>query len=74
MPTSISPKPSSALVVDDDALIRRDALAILEDGGFETLVAVHADAAAGLLHDRQPHLCPLFTDVLSEAKRPFRRD
>lgn len=63
MATSTSPKPSFALVVDDDALIRMDALAILEDAGFETLEATHADAAVGLLHDRHPHLCLLFTDV-----------
>ncbi|MET7242312.1 response regulator [Methylobacterium sp. EM32] len=62
--TALAPPTSSfALVVDDDALIRMDALTILEEAGFETLEAAHADAAVDLLHERHPHLCLLFTDV-----------
>jgi CheY-like chemotaxis protein len=57
-----SPSPC-ALVVDDDAFIRMDALAILEDAGFDTLEAAHADAAMALLRARHPDLDLLFTDV-----------
>lgn len=60
------PTPQSrpcALVVDDDAFIRMDALDILEDVGFETLEATDADAALVLLRERHPDLSVLFTDV-----------
>lgn len=56
------PRPC-ALVVDDDALIRMNALDILEDAGFETLEAADADAALELLRKRHPDLSVLFTDV-----------
>lgn len=68
MTAPTSPSPSFALVVDDDAFIRMDAIDILEEAGFETLEAAHADAAVGLLHDRYPHLCLLFTDVQMPGK------
>ena len=61
-PTPSSP-PLSALVVDDDAFIRMDAIDILEEAGFETLEATHADAAIALLHERHSDLTLLFTDV-----------
>lgn len=68
MAASTSSPLSFALVVDDDTFIRMDAMAILEDAGFETLEATHADAAVGLLHERHPHLCVLFTDVQMPGK------
>ncbi|MBE7196756.1 MAG: response regulator [Parafilimonas terrae] len=68
MTAHTSPSPSFALVVDDDAFIRLDAIDILEEAGFETLEAAHADAAVGVLHDRHPHLCLLFTDVQMPGK------
>ncbi len=58
-----SPSTSFALVVDDDAFIRMDAAAILEDAGFETFEAAHADAAVRVLHECHRHLTLLFTDV-----------
>lgn len=63
MPEQSPHTPPCALVVDDDALIRMDAAAILEDAGFVTLEAAHADAALELLRERHPHLSLLFTDV-----------
>ncbi len=59
---TLSPSPC-ALVVDDDAFIRMDAMDILEDAGFDTLEAAHADAAMELLRERHPELSLLFTDV-----------
>lgn len=46
MPT---PKAPHALVVDDDAVIRLDAIQILRDAGFQTLDAETADAAKLIL-------------------------
>ncbi|MFC6790661.1 response regulator [Methylobacterium komagatae] len=60
------PTPSSspcALVVDDDPFIRMDALDILENAGFDTMEAAHADAALKLLQERHTDLSLLFTDV-----------
>ena len=52
-----------ALVVDDDALIRMDAMDILEQAGFNVLDAEHGDAASDLLMVRHPEIVLLFTDV-----------
>lgn len=53
----------AALVVDDDALIRMDACAILEDAGFTTLDARDADAALRIMEDSHDTVQLLFTDV-----------
>ena len=55
--------PSCALVVDDDTLIRMDAISILEDAGFEVLDAADVDKALGVLAIHHPRLHLLFTDV-----------
>lgn len=52
-----------ALVVDDDFLIRMDAIDILERAGFQVLDAEHGDAALDLLKVRHPEVVLLFTDV-----------
>ena len=52
-----------ALVVDDDLLIRMDAIDILKRAGFLVLDAEHADAALDLLKARHPDIVLLFTDV-----------
>lgn len=52
-----------ALVVDDDALIRIDAMDILEDAGFRTFEAVDPDAAMALLIEHHQQIVLLFTDV-----------
>ena len=62
MKTPISAAPH-ALVVDDDFLIRTDAMDILEQAGFQVLDAEHGDAAFDLLTTRHPDVVLLFTDV-----------
>lgn len=59
------PNPPSphALVVDDNFLIRIDAMSILEEVGFQVLEADHGDAAFDLLTMRHPDVVLLFTDV-----------
>lgn len=52
-----------ALVVDDDFVIRMDAIDILEQAGFHVLDAEHGDAAFDLLKVRHPEVVLLFTDV-----------
>ena len=59
-PSSLSP---CALVVDDDFLIRMDAVGILESVGFRVLEAEHGDAAHDLLVERHPEVVLVFTDV-----------
>ena len=60
--TPISAAPH-ALVVDDDVLVRLDAMDILEQAGFQALNAEHGDAAFDLLRTRHPDVVLLFTDV-----------
>lgn len=54
---------SVALVVDDDTLIRMDAVDILEDAGFEVLDASDVSSALALLAEQHPRVTLLFTDV-----------
>lgn len=58
-----------ALVVDDDFLIRMDAMGILEQAGFQVLDAEHGDAAFDLLTTRHPDVVLLFTDVQMPGER-----
>ncbi len=55
--------PPFALVVDDDAVILSDAVAILEEAGFRVLTAMHADEALDMLGEHGDRLSVLFTDV-----------
>lgn len=52
-----------ALVVDDDFMIRMDAIDILEQAGFKVFEADHGDAALELLRTRYADVVLLFTDV-----------
>ena len=52
-----------ALVVDDDLLIRMDAMAILTEAGFRVFEADHGDAAFDFLQLWQSEIVLLFTDV-----------
>jgi len=58
-----------ALVVDDDALIRMDAAAILQDAGYRTFEAEDADAAIKILKERADDIVLLFTDVEMPGER-----
>ncbi len=52
-----------ALVVDDDFLIRMDAVDILTGAGFRVLDADHGDAAFALMQAHHQDVVLLFTDV-----------
>ncbi len=52
-----------ALVVDDDFIIRMDAVDILEEAGFQVVDAEHGNAALDLLETHHPEIVLLFTDV-----------
>ncbi|MGI4797464.1 MAG: response regulator [Janthinobacterium lividum] len=49
--------------MDDDFVVRMDAIDILEQAGFEVLEADRGDAAHNLLETRHPDIVLLFTDV-----------
>jgi CheY-like chemotaxis protein len=53
---------SFVLVVDDDALVRMNAVFQLEEAGFDTLQAGTADEAIGLLEGRSD-IKLVFTDI-----------
>lgn len=57
-----SPSPRVVLVVDDEALIRMNAVDMLEDAGFATLEAVDAAHALAVLAEH-PEIGLLFTDI-----------
>ena len=61
--------PHTALVVDDDPLIRLDACGILEDAGFIALGATDAAAAVEILTCGHDDLTLLFTDVQMPGQR-----
>ncbi|MEX6507458.1 response regulator [Jiella sp. M17.18] len=53
----------SAIVADDDAIIRMDAVDILEDAGFRAHEACHTEDAIKLLEAIGESVCLLFSDV-----------
>ena len=53
---------SLVLVVDDDVLVRMNAVFQLEEAGFDTLQAGTADEAIGLLETRSD-IKVVFTDI-----------
>lgn len=63
----MTPDPSNAspcaLVVDDDGMIRMDAVDILEDAGFTTFEAASGDKALLVLEKHHACMTLLFTDV-----------
>ena len=54
--------PSLVLIVEDDFLVRQNAVFLLEEAGFDTLEAGSADEAVVLLEDRQD-IKVVFTDI-----------
>jgi two-component system, response regulator PdtaR len=50
------------LVVEDDALLRMHAVAIVEDAGFDAIEAANADEAIAVLEQRDD-ITLLFTDI-----------
>lgn len=58
-----------ALVVDDDALIRLDAVDILEDAGFRVLEAFDVESAVEVLEQSGDDIQLLFTDVQMPGSR-----
>jgi CheY-like chemotaxis protein len=58
-----------ALVVDDDGLIRMDAVDFLRDAGFRTFEASDGDKAMALLAREQAVIVLLFTDVQMPGTR-----
>lgn len=52
-----------ALVADDDAMIRMDAVDILEDAGFRVHEAANYDQAVAILKEAADSIQLLFTDV-----------
>ena len=52
-----------ALVVDDDHIILTHAIEILEEAGFRTLMALHAEEAINALEVHGDEVTLLFTDV-----------
>lgn len=63
MDQSPSDRRPYALVTDDDALIRMTVLDILEDAGFRTFEAEHAEGALAVLREHHALIVVLFTDV-----------
>jgi len=51
------------LVVDDNLIVRDVAAAMLEDAGYEVLLAANGTEAMDML-ERHPHIALLFTDVV----------
>jgi CheY-like chemotaxis protein len=51
------------LVVEDEPILRLNAVDMLDDAGFEVLEAADADAALRLLEERAPEVAALFTDI-----------
>lgn len=62
MRTLPSSLPCKVLVVEDDPLLRLDAMDLVEDAGFEVVEAANADQAIRLL-ESDPSIGILFTDV-----------
>ncbi|WP_019999002.1 response regulator [Aureimonas ureilytica] len=62
MGQSFDPKRYAVFVVDDDALVRAEAVDLCEDAGFTVYEARNADQAIRLL-ERHSDIRVLFTDV-----------
>lgn len=50
------------LIVEDDALLRMDAMLMIEEAGFDVLEAANADAAIAILEARSD-IDVIFTDI-----------
>jgi two-component system, response regulator PdtaR len=56
------PKPPIVLVVEDDFLLRMDAVDIVRNAGFEAIEAANADQAIAII-EADPDIHIVFTDV-----------
>jgi CheY-like chemotaxis protein len=65
----MTPTAPYALIVEDEGLIRMDAVDILEQAGFQTLEAATGDHAAELLRQHHQDVVLLFTDVQMPGSR-----
>ncbi|GAA0260537.1 Sensor histidine kinase RcsC [Methylorubrum aminovorans] len=63
MSDPIDPSTHYVLVIDDDGLIRMDAMDIVGDAGFRTLEASDGDKAIALLAREHALIVLVFTDV-----------
>lgn len=54
--------PCKVLVVEDEPLLRLDAMDMIDEAGFEAVEAIDADHAMAIL-ERDPDIRVLFTDV-----------
>lgn len=59
----------TALVVDDDAVLRMDVAELLENAGFRTLEAEDGDAALSVLEQHHLDVALLFSDVEMPGSR-----
>jgi CheY-like chemotaxis protein len=59
---SIVDKRPVVLVVEDDPLLRMDAIAMVEAAGFKAMEAAHADQAIAIL-EAHPNIHVVFTDI-----------
>lgn len=66
---NVTPAAPYALIVEDEGLIRMDAVDILEQAGFRTLEASTGDQAHELLCQHQQEVVLLFTDVQMPGSR-----
>ncbi|WP_375415318.1 response regulator [uncultured Bradyrhizobium sp.] len=55
-------KRKMVLIVEDDALLRMDAMVMIEEAGFDVLEAANADAAIAILETRSD-IDVIFTDI-----------
>ncbi len=62
MPSRVAREQCVILVVEDELLVRLDALDMIVDAGFEVLEAANADEALRLLAERDD-ICLVFSDV-----------
>ena len=62
MPYSGTKNQTVVLIVEDEFLIRMDAIDMIESGGFEVVEAKDADEAIEIL-ERRPDITVVFTDV-----------
>ena len=60
--SSHSPNRPAVLVVEDEPLLRMDAIDLIEDAGFKTYEAASADAAIEIIRNHED-ICFLFTDI-----------
>lgn len=57
------PSPSLIVVVEDNGLLRMNAVTLLEDAGYETMDAADADTALHIMRAHWQNVRLLFTDV-----------